>query len=230
MRSLAIEIGAGPDDPGGAGPVNADGTFTYVPAPEPDPSVTGPTYEELGLASVRPSEVRDTVARMNPTFPGVCPGAGYTFAAPPSETAHRLAALEAGDVLVFYTALTYSGDGLPDLEEIDPGTSRYLIGQFSLASDPIVIEGEWSIPRTLWEAFDANAIRRRESVDARVLVRGDPVESGLYRRVLPVDRLPVSLDDSPEGWDEGRPVELDEPTTQSLLRATTGGRRRVVSP
>ena len=235
MRSVAISVGADEGDPGGPGPVYADGTFAYVPAPEPDSTVARPTYAELGLADLRPSNASDTVAEMNPTFPEIAMGTSYTYGREPSEAAHRIAELSEGDVIFFYTQLAYDGRRLPLLEKIDVDVGYYLIGQLTLASDPVLVEGRWSIPRSVWQAFETNALRRRQTFDARVLVRGDPVRSGLYERVLPLDGPNLSREEclpravasaiDAQSWGD-RPVVFETDETEHLLRVAAGGRQR----
>lgn len=233
MRSVAIQIGANSRDPGGPGPVYTNGSFDYVPAPEPDPSVSGPTYRDLGLVRVRPAGVGDVVATMNPEFPNLATGTRYTYACGSSETAHRIRELEEGDILFFYARLSYAGEKMPTMPRIDEEYGYYLVGQFTLAHDPWAVTGPWNIPRTVWQAFAGNAHRRRDSFNANVLVLGDAVHSGLYERVLPLDGphleptecLPIDVGDeiSSRAWGE-RPITFDSSVTERLLRLTAGGR------
>ena len=233
MRSIAIQIGADCSDPGGPGPVYPDGSFSYVPPVEENPSVSQPTYRQLGLEDVRPADVADLVAEMNPEFPSIATGERCTYGQIPSEEAHRVQSLNAGDILFFYARLDYRGNRMPTAPSIDTHSGYYLIGQFTLARDPLTVDGPWDIPPTVWEAFATNAHRRRESFDAKVLVIGDAVQSGLYRRVLPLDGpnlnsrecLPAGADDVLSGEDWGRgPVLFGPSVTEQLLRSTSGGR------
>ena len=233
MRSIAIKIGADEEHPGGPGAVKPDGTFQYIPAPEPDQSVTEPTYAELNLSGDRPSDAADTVTEMNPVFPELGHGASYTFGRSASEAAHRIEELQADDVIFFYARLTYEHDRIPLLASIDIDTGYYLIGQFRLATDPVIVDGKWSIPRSIWQAFETNALRRRETFDARVLVRGDPVRSGLYERVLPLDGPNLTPGDclpkpsasviADQPWGN-RPIQFDDTVTEHLLLVAAGGR------
>jgi hypothetical protein len=79
MKSIAINVGANSDTPGGRAPIFSNGSFRYIPITESDDTVSEPTYHDLGLSNVRPATAHDTVAHFDPEFPDFEYGQNYTF-------------------------------------------------------------------------------------------------------------------------------------------------------
>jgi hypothetical protein len=103
-----------------------------------------------------------------------------------------LSELSAGDYALFYATLSVA-DGCEDATPRDtpwlpPEWGAFLIGQFRLAQDPVTGEEYRRLPATEREPFANNAHVRRDPVDARVLLLGDPDRSRLYERAVPLSR------------------------------------------
>ena len=83
------------------------------------------------------------------------------------------------------------------------------------------------------ERFSNNAHVRREEFDARVLLLGEPAESGLYETAVPLsspergidaNRLVTDLSsDSGKGPWWRRPMRFDEDATRELLATKESG-------
>jgi hypothetical protein len=133
-----------------------------------------------------------------------------------------LAELSEGDYQLFYATRTSEG---ATADWIAPEWGAYLVGHFRLASDPVTDYGAAS--PELREALADNAHRKRADPDARVLLLGDPVESALYDRAIPLsspdagataNRVVTALsNDSGKGPWWRRPLRFDEAATEMLL-------------
>jgi hypothetical protein len=186
MRGVAINIGANTNEPGFRGPVDADGRFTYVPIPESEPTTESvPTYGDLAdcLDAAVPESVHDRPVHLDPEFAGYPYCERYTYGDEHGVKAGPLSELSAGEYLFFYATLSVAepADWLP------PRWGAFLVGQFRLARDPVTGE-EFREASDDQPAFANNAHVKREPFDALVLVEGDPAESGLYERAVPLSR------------------------------------------
>lgn len=228
MKSVALNIGANSDTPGGRGPIYADGSFEYVPISESDDTVTGPTFIDLGLDATRPDSVSDTAVHFDPEFPEYSFGEEYSYGDRHSPKIDRIAELEQGDVLFFYATLDYTSEGEPQQEWINRDWGAYVIGHFTLERDPVSKEEYKSLPQDAKDRFRNNAHVRRESFDAEYLVLGDPDESRLYRTPVPLsgetgteanEFVTVHSSDSGGGPWYRRPLKFDEGSTERLLEA-----------
>ena len=187
MRAVAINVGANTTAPGFRGPVHPDGTFTFLPIPEEAATAEPvPTYGDLAarLDWEVPAEVHETPVHLDPTFAEYPLCDRYTYGDPHGVKARPLLDLSAGDLVVFYATLSVSApaDWLP------PTWGAFLIGQFRLATDPVDGETFAALPPGERAAYAGNAHCKRSTVDARVLLRGDPEGSRLYERVRPLSR------------------------------------------
>jgi hypothetical protein len=188
MPAVAINVGANTNEPGFRGPVRPDSSFAFVPIPESEPTAEPvPTYGDLApaLAVDLPAAVHETPVHLDPTFAGYPHCADYTYGDPHGVKAGPLGDLSAGDVVYFYATLsvTAPADWLP------PEWGAFLIGEFRLARDPLTPAGEMdALSPTDRDRFAANAHLRRAEFDARVLLAGDPDESRLYERAVPLSR------------------------------------------
>ena len=251
-RSVAINVAANTNEPGFRGPVYPDGSFTYVPIPEAAPTLDEPahgetepavpTYADLDLRFSIPDDLAARPVHLDPEFPGIHGSEAATYGDPYGIKASHIAALEPGDWLFFYATLTLrpadwqgpaddrGGEWLRDAGvtvdgDLAPEWGTYLVGGFRIES--VVEEPERD---TVAESFASNAHLRRVDFDARVLVRGDPEQSGLFDRVVPLsspdagadaNRLVTELSsDSGKGPWWRRPFAFDASATAELLERT----------
>lgn len=222
MQAIAINIGANTNEPGFRGPVDADGRFEYIPIPESKPTAAPvPTYGDLAghLETPIPDDITETPVHLDPEFPEYPHCKRYSYGDEHGIKAGPLSELSAGDYVFFYATLTVTeaADWLP------PEWGAFLIGHFRLAADPVVPTGETAIA----DRFANNAHCKRDPMDARVLLAGDPDGSRLYDRARPlstpeggVDANPVVTDlsgDSGRGPWWRRPLRFDSAGTETLL-------------
>jgi len=236
-RAVAINVGANTNEPGFRGPVYPDGSFAFVPIPEPEPTREPvPTYGALELPFPVPGNLAEVPVHLDPEFPGVHGRDHATYGDPHGVKAGRIADLRRGDWLLFYATLTLrpfdwagpgddrGGERLRDRAVDDDLPRRwgaYLIGGFRV--DTVV-----STPdrETVAERFASNAHLKRREFDARVLVAGDEA-SRLYDRAVPLsrpddgtaaNRLVTELSsDSGRGPWWRRPMAFDPGATAELL-------------
>jgi hypothetical protein len=240
MRSIAINVGANTNEPGFRGPVRHDGSFEYVPIPESEPVTDAPTYGDLAphLATDVPEELHGTAVHLDPEFPEYPFCERYTYGDEHGVKAGPLSELAAGDYVFFYATLAVTGSeggaGGPDppAAGLPPEWGAFLIGQFRLGRDPLTATGFDSAGAAELEPFANNAHVRRDPVDARVFLLGDPEQSRLYDRCVPLSRPsggvdPNALvtrlsDDSGRGPWWRRPLRFDERATRRLLAVVDG--------
>jgi len=229
-RAVAINVGANTNAPGFRGPVRPDGRFAFVPIPESEP--TGepvPTYGDLAphLDAAIPPAVHDPPVHLDPEFPEYPCGTAYTYGDPHGVKARPLAALSAGDRVYFYAtlAVTDPADGLP------PAWGAFVIGHFELAVDPVSPDGRDALSPDERAWFATNAHLKRETMDARVLLAGDPDGSALYDRAVPLSRPSGGTDagslvtdhssDSGRGPWWRRPLRFDDAGAAAVARAVS---------
>ncbi|MFB6280692.1 MAG: hypothetical protein ABEH40_01580 [Haloferacaceae archaeon] len=189
---MAINVAANTQLPGVRGPIRPDGRFAYVPIPEREPTDEPvPTYADLefDLDVDLPAELADRRVHLDPEFAGVHGRTAHTYGDEHGVKAGPLSRLDPGDFLLFYATLSLR-EG-PDGTAADsrapfvlPDWGAYLIGEFRVER---AVTGETfrDLPPAERERFASNAHLRRESFDARVLVRGDR-RSRLYDRAVPL--------------------------------------------
>jgi len=222
MRAIAINIGANTNEPGFRGPVSPDGSFEYIPIPESEPTTeTVPTYGDLAahLETPIPDSLVETPVHLDPEFPEYPYCERYSYGDEHGVKAGPLSALSAGDYVFFYATLTVTApaDWLP------PEWGAFLVGQFRLDRDPVV-PTEATVPE---DCFANNAHCKREPMDARVLLAGDPAASRLYDRVRPLSSPAGGTDpngvvtdlsaDSGRGPWWRRPLRFGAAETETLL-------------
>lgn len=181
MNAVAINIGANTNEPGFRGPVRADGSFAYIPVPESEPTREPvPTYGDLAphLDAAVPAQVHGDPVHLDPEFAGYPCCERYTYGDKHGVKARPLSELSAGDYCFFYATLSVAEPA----EWLPPAWGAFLIGHLRLAQDPVTdydgLDGCARAP------FANNAHVKRESVDARVLLAGDPEGSRLYERAV----------------------------------------------
>lgn len=230
-RAVAINVGANTNQPGFRGPIYPDGRFRFVPIPEDHPTREPvPTYGELGLDGVPgydPNDLADRSVHLDPSFAEYPCCETYTYGDPHPVKAGPIAELSSGDWLLFYATLsTVSTDDRSSATWIAPEWGAYLIGAFRiervLTPDP---DAE-SIDDVDLEGVRTNAHLSREQFDARVLVSGDPDDSRLFDRAVPLssqnagsapNRLVTDLSaDSGKGPWWRRPLRFDADATATL--------------
>ncbi|MEF8784422.1 MAG: hypothetical protein V5A45_00705 [Haloarculaceae archaeon] len=239
MRALAINVGANTNEPGFRGPVWPDGSFEYIPIPETEPAVDPPTYGDLAdhLTTTIPDALSDQPVHLDPEFPEYPCCERYTYGDDHGIKAGPLSELTAGDYVIFYATLSVreSAEWLP------PEWGAFCIGQFRLAQDPLTGEEYAALDADGRAPFANNAHVRREThamsrngdsrhdetTDARVLLTGDPSESALYDRAVPLSNPSGGVDanelvtelsaDSGKGPWWRRPLRFDERATRKLL-------------
>ncbi|WP_323190984.1 hypothetical protein [Halostella sp. PRR32] len=222
-RSVAVNVGANTTLPGFRAPVHPDGRFEYVPIPEREPAaVSLPTYADLNVEMDVPSDVRDTEVHLDPEFAEYPQCEAYTYGDDYAVKAGPLSDLAAGDYAFFYATLSTAGD--PPTWAA-PEWGAYLIGAFRLDRDPVTAYE--SLDPADRERFANNAHVKRETVDAEVLLSGDPAESRLFDRAIPLSSRTAGADpnrivtglsaDSGKGPWWRRPLRFDEPATSALV-------------
>lgn len=114
-RAVAVNVAANTNDPGFRGPVYPDGSFAYVPIPEPATTLPRdrfpvdeplPTYADLDLPFALPRRLREVPVHADPEFPGVHGRERASYGDPHGVKAGRIADLERGDWLCFYATLS----------------------------------------------------------------------------------------------------------------------------
>ncbi|MFT4921984.1 MAG: hypothetical protein ACI8XM_001192, partial [Haloarculaceae archaeon] len=110
----------------------------------------------------------------------------------------------------------------------------FLIGHFRLAQDPVTGREYDSLSPADRAPFANNAHVRRDPVDARVFLRGDPEQSCLYERCVPLSQPSGGTDanalvtglsnDSGKGPWWRRPLRFGPDATRRLLALARGAR------
>ena len=225
MRAVAINVGANTNEPGFRGSVLADGSFEYIPIPEPKPTAEFvPTYGDLSthLETPIPDEIADIGTHLDPEFPEYPFCERYTYGDEHGIKASPLGDLSAGDYVFFYATLSVakSAAWLP------PEWGAFVIGQFRLARDPLTPADEAVLSDEEAEFFANNAHCKRENFDARVLLAGDPDGSRLYDEAVPLSTADGGANanelvteyssDSGRGPWWRRPLRFDAEATEHL--------------
>lgn len=183
-RAVALNVAANTNQPGFRGPLDADGSFVYVPIPEGEPTTDPvPTYADLDLAIDVPPALRDTPVHLDPSFAEYPCCERYTYGDPHGVKARPLLDLTAGDRVYFYATLD-APDAPADWMAAEWGA--YLLGEFVLARDPLPGDEYADLPDAQRAAFAGNAHLRRDPFDAEVLLAGDTEESRLYDTAVPL--------------------------------------------
>jgi hypothetical protein len=227
-RSIAINVGANTSLPGVRGPVFPDGSFTYVPIPEREPTADDvPTYGDLvphlDLHGEFPADLHDRRVHLDPSFAEYPHCEATTYGDEHGVKAGPISTLAPGDYLLFYATLTTVGD--PDRPWIAPEWGAYLVGGIELAEPPVTGE-EWAdLPPARREPYADNAHAKRESFDAAVMVRGDG--PGLFDVAVPLSAPSGGADanrvvtelagDSGRGPWWRRVLRFDDEATRELL-------------
>ena len=261
VRAVAVNVAANTNEPGFRGPVYPDGTFAYVPIPESAATLPRdqfptdeplPTYDDLSLSFDVPDSLRSTPVHADPEFPGVHGRESATYGDPYAVKAGRITTLAPGDWLYFYATLTLRphdwrgpgttrvGDDGADVrggewlsehgidvdDDLAPTWGAYLVAA-------IRVEQVLETPtrEAAAECVPTNAHLKRDPFDARVVVAGDPTESGCLDRVVPLsdptagttaNRLVTALSsDSGKGPWWRRPLVFDDDATRTLCDRAT---------
>ena len=236
-RAVAINVGANTNVPGVRGPIFADGTFEYVPIPEPEPtSESVPTYADLELATELPEGTEESPVHLDPEFAAYPECERYTYGDPYGVKARPLLELAEGDYVFFYATLTTQG--APKREWIAPEWGAYVIGQFRLGRDPIDGSAFPDLTDGARAAFDNNAHVKRETFDAAVLLEGEPDGSRLYETAVPLstpgrgsdaNALVTDLSsDSGKGPWWRRPMKFDSDATATVLDVANAASKGVL--
>ena len=236
VRAVAVNVGANTNEPGFRGPVRPDGSFTFLPIPEAEPTREPvPTYGDLApsLDVDLPAAVADTPVHLDPTFASYPQCEDYTYGDPHPVKAGPLGDLAAGDYVFFYATLEVGGDA--DADWLPPTWGAFVIGQFRLAREPVTPAGERSgLTATERGRFARNAHLRRADFDARVLLSGDPEASRLYDRAVPLsepdggtaanDLVTDLSSDSGAGPWWRRPLRFEDGEARQVLERTEAWR------
>ena len=226
-EAVAINVAANTTLPGFRGPIYPDGSFTYVPIPEREPTAGPvPTYGdlagELDLPFPIPDELLDRQVHLDPAFAEYPFCDCATYGDEHGVKAGPISVLSPGDWLLFYATLTTYGE--PERDWITPEWGAYLIGGHRIAE---IHTGESyrELPAKARERFASNAHCKRETFDAEVLVLGDDA-SGLFDRAIPLsagsgataNRVVTDLaGDSGEGPWWRRVLRFDADATAEVL-------------
>ena len=250
-RAVAVNVAANTNEPGFRGPVYPDGSFAYVPIPEPAATFPPdrfpvdeplPTYADLDLPFSLPEPLRDRPVHMDPEFPGVHGREHATYGDPYAIKAAPIATLGPGDWLLFYATLAlrphdwpgpgaagtagvdepHDVDGAAVADDLAPDWGAYLFAGIRIDR---VLDGPDR--EAAAGVVPTNAHLKREPFDARVVVAGDPDESGLLDRVVPLSTPTTGADanelvtdlssDSGKGPWWRRPLRFDEAATATVL-------------
>ena len=229
-RSVAINVGANTTLPGFRGPIYPDGRFTYVPIPEREPTAHAvPTYAdlagELDLPFSIPSDLLDRQVHLDPAFEGYPFCEATTYGDEHGVKAGPISTLQEGEYLLFYATLSTVEP--PRFDWLTPEWGVYLIGAIRLASDPITSVQFQDLSSEQQARYATNAHCKRAEFDAKVLVRGEPTDSGLFERAIPLSSSdagttanPVVTDlagDSGRGPWWRRVLRFDEDATATVL-------------
>lgn len=227
MKGLAINVGANSSTTGGRGPIYSDGSFRFVPISEDNEhQVSEPTYQDLGLDDIRPKSVHHEPAHFDPEIPEFDYGQNYTYGDRHSIKTREIKELDEGDILFFFATLDYADESPPDYDWINTNWGAFIIGHFTLECDPISEDELSELPGDVKERISTNAHFRRKEPDAEYLVLGDPEESYLYERPIPLsedrgteanDFVSVHSEDSGDGPWYHRVLRFDEAGTRTLL-------------
>ncbi|RAW44409.1 hypothetical protein DQW50_14715 [Halorubrum sp. 48-1-W] len=248
-RAVAVNVAANTNEPGFRGPVYPDGSFAYVPIPEsavtlpPDRFPVDepmPTYADLDLPFSLPEPLRDRPVHMDPEFPGVHGREHATYGDPYAIKAAPIADLEPGDWLLFYATLALRPHGWRGPGADDPNDDSTVADASAVADDLAPDWGAYLFAgirvgrvldapdrETAADVVPTNAHLKRDPFDARVAVAGDPDESGLFDRVIPLSTPTAGSDanglvtelssDSGKGPWWRRPMRFDEAATATVL-------------
>ena len=225
MGAIAINVGANTNEPGFRGPVNPDGTFTFLPIPEPKQTrETIPTYGDLDaqLDYTIPKQLHETPVHLDPEFAEYPCCERYTYGDDHGVKARPLSSLAAGEYVFFYATLSVTEEA----SWLPPTWGAFIIGQFKLKVDPLTGEEYATLDSADQAPFRNNAHVKRDPVDARVLLWGDPAESRLYDRAVPLSNVTGGVDanwlvtelsaDSGNGPWWRRPLRFDDDATEKL--------------
>ncbi|GAA0225832.1 hypothetical protein ACFFQF_10525 [Haladaptatus pallidirubidus] len=191
-RAVAINVAANTNQPGVRGPVFSDGSFEYVPIPEPEPTSRDvPTYADLGLSVELPNGADELPVHLDPEFAEYPCCERYTYGDPFGVKARPLLELDEDDYVFFYATLSTAEEserrvGESKHEWIAPDWGAYIIGQFRLAREPISGAEFAELGEGTQEVFANNAHLKREAFDAEVLLEGSKNGSGLYETAVPM--------------------------------------------
>lgn len=189
-RALAINVGANTTLPGFRAPIRPDGSFEYIPIPEREPTrpdASVPTYGDLDLSTPVPEDLLDRRVHLDPEFAGVHGATRYTYGDEHAVKAGPITELDVGDYLFFYSTLEPTDAGTDEYPDwVAPDWGAYLIGGFCLERAPMTGAAYDDLPSGERDRLSSNAHCKRETVDARVFVVGDPGGSALYDRAIPL--------------------------------------------
>ena len=236
--NVAINIGANTNEPGFRAPVWADGRFEYIPIPESKPTAEAvPTYGDLAphLTTDIPAAIADTPVHLDPEFPEYPFCERYTYGDEHGVKAGPLSALSAGEYVFFYATLSVAEES----EWLPPRWGAFVIGHLRLAHYPVTGTEYETLSSAERAPYANNAHVKRETNDARVLLLGDPDESKLYDRAVPLSAptggtdanwlVTECSDDSGKGPWWRRPLRFDSSATDTLLEATAMEPAQVVN-
>ena len=177
-KALLLRVGMDRGTGGALGPIFRDGTFEYIPIPESMPTRCSLTYATLpgrhvpSLAAVLPARFAKRHPHIDPDFKT----ATYGDAAPRKR--QQLLRLSPCDILLFYAGLA------PRPPEDRP--RLFAIGALHVRHVHHVRPRDLA-RRDLQQRFGQTAhFLRRARDEELALVEGEPRESGLFARALPL--------------------------------------------
>ena len=225
-RSVGLNVGANTNEPGFRAPIDDAGRFEFIPIPETATTTEPvPTYGELGLDTPIPSEHRETPVHLDPAFAEYPHCERYTYGDPFGVKARPLLELGTGDWVWFYATLATGPDPPPDQP---PRWGAFLIGGFRLAREPLSAEAFASADAQTRALFAGNAHLKRDPVDAKVLLHGEPDASRLFEHAVPLSAPSAGTDpneivtghsaDSGKGPWWRRPLRFDASGTAAVRR------------
>ena len=229
---IAINVGANSTLPGIRGRIWPSGAFEYIPIPEREPTGTWvPTYGDLDVEV--PADLEAVPVHLDPSFDEYPHCVGYTYGDEHPVKAGPLSTLRAGDFLWFYASLEPT-EGGPTWAPSRWGA--FVIGQFRLAVDAFDPRDSTDLPEHLRRQCSSNAHAKRVEPDARTIIIGDPVESMLFDRAIPLSAPSAGTDanafvtdlagDSGRGPWWRRVLRFDADAAEAFIGAIENGMRQ----
>ncbi|MGQ4833568.1 MAG: hypothetical protein ACP6IS_06720 [Candidatus Asgardarchaeia archaeon] len=194
MKIMLVNVGANKEH-GFLGPIFRDGTFVFLPKPEPleENDIFNPiTYKDLGLAKYLPKDFSPYFfAHLNPEFQT------YTYGhKSKNHEIDPILKIKEDDIILFYTHLEYRDKEKPELEEINEKWGAYIIG-FFVVEEAITYEDFIKEPEEYYSKFLLNAHLRYRTPRFDILIKGDPNKSAMLYKAIPLSdsKIPTQPND-----------------------------------
>lgn len=187
MKALLLRVGIDKGNGGCHAPIFEDGTFEYIPIPESCSTSEEARYNTLrgrfynSITDLIPARLHSVIPHIDPEF------TTFTYGDPTQNKHNALTELTPGDLLVFYSALQpVKGVNEKTIEKADI-PRLFIIGYFTVKCVHDFTKMSDSERDLLLNRLKNNAHVKRIPVDQNlVIVEGDPQNSKLFQRAIPV--------------------------------------------